>query len=699
MNHRRLRPCRRTCGVPRQSLLALCTLTLLGACGTAQHTTSQLDVQRVVVYQSGVGYIEQSGVVTGDTLTLQVRPDQINDLLATLVVIDANGGAPSVSLPLDASDTMPWSGLPTQSAAGMGGLLNNFRGAEVTVTHGGDRVSGRIVGTELRENQTWVTVLTAGDALVPVLVESIDRVELQNESLAIALERSLDRSLSDSDWKPVDVTLHFPTEGRRQVSLSYVVEMPAWKPVYRAVVRDDGRVLLQGWGIVDNVSGEDWQNITMSLTAGTPISFRYDLYSPIFVPRPDLSGYGVTSTAQLAPPPPIPARPLPAAMPAPSVAMAEAAQQSRMAGGRGGAAAEEGYGRAGDFEGFGGEYEVMNYESMEAGFTSTQSTALQGLFRYDLGQMVTLPDQSSTLVPLLNEVIEGEDILVWQNGSGSGAHPYRSLELSNDTVFPIQAAPISIYREDTFVGEGITPVIPAGAEAYIAYAIDNRVTVSMTTGSSSGEVSLTRIQDGYIHTEAAWVHDSVVSVTHALDDEHQLMVQIMRLGAYELVDPPEGTETQEGFYMIPLALTPGEPATLTVRQLQRQPARLDVFDPRVPGILGTFLTNGDAAPATRDQVAAINAQLTTLAGLTAEQQSFEARRSVVQSRSAELRNNMNALGTSATNAELRATLVERLAEQDELSAQIAGELVRVNEQQSELRTAIRALFENLNLTL
>jgi hypothetical protein len=581
----------------------------------------------------------------------------------------------------------------------MGGLLNNFRGAEVTVTHGGDRVSGRIVGTELRENQTWVTVLTAGDALVPVLVESIDRVELQNESLAIALERSLDRSLSDSDWKPVDVTLHFPTEGRRQVSLSYVVEMPAWKPVYRAVVRDDGRVLLQGWGIVDNVSGEDWQNITMSLTAGTPISFRYDLYSPIFVPRPDLSGYGVTSTAQLAPPPPIPARPLPAAMPAPSVAMAEAAQQSRMAGGRGGAAAEEGYGPAGDFEGFGGEYEVMNYESMEAGFTSTQSTALQGLFRYDLGQMVTLPDQSSTLVPLLNEVIEGEDILVWQNGSGSGAHPYRSLELSNDTVFPIQAAPISIYREDTFVGEGITPVIPAGAEAYIAYAIDNRVTVSMTTGSSSGEVSLTRIQDGYIHTEAAWVHDSVVSVTHALDDEHQLMVQIMRLGAYELVDPPEGTETQEGFYMIPLALTPGEPATLTVRQLQRQPARLDVFDPRVPGILGTFLTNGDAAPATRDQVAAINAQLTTLAGLTAEQQSFEARRSVVQSRSAELRNNMNALGTSATNAELRATLVERLAEQDELSAQIAGELVRVNEQQSELRTAIRALFENLNLTL
>jgi hypothetical protein len=371
---------------------------------------------------------------------------------------------------------------------------------------------------------------------------------------------------------------------------------------------------------------------------------------------------------------------------------------TRSAAGRGGAVGS-GYARAEEYEGADGDYETMNYEELGAGFTSTQSTALQGLFRYDLGQMVTLPDQSSTLVPLLNEVIEGEDVLVWQNGAGSGAHPYRSLELSNDTAFPIQAAPISIYREDTFVGEGITPVIPSGAEAYIAYSIDNRVTVSMTTGSSSGEVSLTRIQGGYIHTEAAWVHDSVVSVTNALDDEHQLMVQIMRLGAYELVDPPEGTETQEGFYMIPLALTPGEPATITVRQVQRQPAQLDVFDPRVPGILGAFLTNGDAAPTTRDQVAAISAQLATLAELTVEQQSFEARRSVIQSRSAELRNNLNALGTSATNAELRATLVERLAEQDELSAGIAGELVRLNEQQSELRTAIRALFENLDLTL
>jgi hypothetical protein len=675
--------------------LALTTLALLSACGSAQHTTSQLDVQRVVVYQSGVGYIEQSGEVTGDTLTLQVRPDQINDILATLVVIDENGGAPSVSLPLDASDTMPWSGLPTQSAGGMGGLLNNFRGAEVTITHNGNRVAGRIVGTEVRENQTWVTVLTSGDALVPVPVESIDRVDLQNESLAIALERSLDRSLSDSDWKPVDVTLHFPSAGRRQVSLSYVVEMPAWKPVYRAVVRDDGRVLLQGWGIVDNVSGEDWNDITMSLTAGTPISFRYDLYSPIFVPRPDLSGYGVTSTAQLAPPPPIPSRPMPTAMPAPAMEAAMAPGYGMGASAYGDSATR----RQEDIAVYGGEYEAMDYEQMGAGFSSTQSTSLQGLFRYDLGQMVTLPDQSSTLVPLLNEVIDGDDVLVWQTGSGSGAHPYRSLELNNDTSFPIQAAPISIYREDTFVGEGITPVIPAGSEAYIAYAIDNRVTVSMTTATTSGEVRLTRIQGGYVHTESAWVHDSVVSVTNALDDDHALLVQVMRLGAYELVDPPEGTETQEGFYMIPVNLTPGEPATLTVRQLQRQPAQLDIFDPRVPGLLGALLTNADAAPATRDQVAAINAQLATLSALTSEQQSLEARRSVIQSRSAELRNNMNALGTSATNAELRATLVERLAEQDELSAQVAGELVRINEEQSELRIALRTMFENLNLTL
>ena len=34
--------------------------------------------------------------------------------------------------------------------------------------------------------------------------------------------------------------------------LTYVTESPAWKPSYRVVVGDKGKVMLEGWAIVDN---------------------------------------------------------------------------------------------------------------------------------------------------------------------------------------------------------------------------------------------------------------------------------------------------------------------------------------------------------------------------------------------------------------------------------------------------------------
>src|SRR3712207_19255 len=38
--------------------------------------------------------------------------------------------------------------------------------------------------------------------------------------------------------------------------------------------------------ILDNPSDEDWRDVRMALVSGRPISFRMDLYTPLFVPRP-----------------------------------------------------------------------------------------------------------------------------------------------------------------------------------------------------------------------------------------------------------------------------------------------------------------------------------------------------------------------------------------------------------------------------
>ena len=63
------------------------------------------------------------------------------------------------------------------------------------------------------------------------------------------------------------------------LQVGYVAETPVWRPSYRLVIDKQGSDL-QAWGIVQNLSGEDWKGVTLSLIAGAPLAFEANLGSP-----------------------------------------------------------------------------------------------------------------------------------------------------------------------------------------------------------------------------------------------------------------------------------------------------------------------------------------------------------------------------------------------------------------------------------
>src|SRR3989442_8534714 len=72
--------------------------------------------------------------------------------------------------------------------------------------------------------------------------------------------------------------------GERNLYLSYISEVPIWKTTYRIVLpsKADKKPLLQGWAIVDNTVGEDWDSVELSLVAGAPPPFFPALAEPLF---------------------------------------------------------------------------------------------------------------------------------------------------------------------------------------------------------------------------------------------------------------------------------------------------------------------------------------------------------------------------------------------------------------------------------
>jgi hypothetical protein len=86
----------------------------------------------------------------------------------------------------------------------------------------------------------------------------------------------------------VEMTIKLP-ERHNRLRISYVTESPAWKPSYRVVLGEGGKAQLQGWAVVDNVSGEDWKHVKIGVGSTSALSFRYDLHSVRLVERETLS--------------------------------------------------------------------------------------------------------------------------------------------------------------------------------------------------------------------------------------------------------------------------------------------------------------------------------------------------------------------------------------------------------------------------
>ncbi len=190
--------------------LLLASIVCVGACRRGRvESEPALQLKRVVVYRNGVGYFERQGTVHESQVTFRVSQRDVNDFLATLVVMERGGSsvrAAAFPLPEEGPD-----GAPPRPGA--------------------------------------------------------------RRTVAVALDGN-----------------------EHDLVVGYAVETPIWRPSYRLVFsRDATRV--QAWGIVQNLSGEDWTEVRLSLVTGSPVSFRSDLSRPTIPPRPLVTDEGAVIQA------------------------------------------------------------------------------------------------------------------------------------------------------------------------------------------------------------------------------------------------------------------------------------------------------------------------------------------------------------------------------------------------------------------
>jgi hypothetical protein len=265
-----------------------------------------LPVRRVVLYKNGVGYFEHIGRVRGNgDIHIDFTSGQLNDALASLTVLDLDGGringvSYNSAAPFDRR--LGALRLPLDEQTTVSKFLDALRGSRLEVSSGADPVSGRLLSVERKTRTAGgttlevdiISVVTDGGEIREVEVTPTTRVRLVDTGMHGEMNRYLSLLASEREQDLRRMTVATTGAGERQLFVSYISEVPVWKTTYRLVLSSETgkKPLLQGWAIVDNTVGEDWNNVNLSLVAGAPQSFIQQLSQPYYgrratVPLPE----------------------------------------------------------------------------------------------------------------------------------------------------------------------------------------------------------------------------------------------------------------------------------------------------------------------------------------------------------------------------------------------------------------------------
>jgi hypothetical protein len=279
----------------------------------APDSPENLPVRRVVLYKNGVGYFEHLGRVSGSQeVHIDFTSAQLNDVLKSLTVLDLSGGRITgvdynSEAPLArrlATLRLALGEKPTQAE-----FLGALRGARIEVRSGAAApIAGKLLSVErkTRSNTNFavetdeISLITDSGEVRSVDLNPAASIRILDHDLQVEVGRYLGLVAAARDQDVRRMTISTTGAGERNLYVSYISEVPIWKTTYRIVLptRPDKKPLLQGWAIIDNTVGEDWNNVELSLVAGAPHSFIQQLSEPYYGRRPVVA---LPENVQLAP--------------------------------------------------------------------------------------------------------------------------------------------------------------------------------------------------------------------------------------------------------------------------------------------------------------------------------------------------------------------------------------------------------------
>ena len=652
-----------------------------------------LTLKRVMLSSGGLGYFEYEASVEGDaTLKLTVSLGQVDDVLKSLVVYDDKGSVGGLSLPGREPLAQAFKDLPfdQNSLGSPAELLQTLKGAQVTV--GGSRsISGRIVSVEedsvaLPDNKgmvkrTRVTLYT-DRGLQQFILEDAENLQFADAALRDKVGQALVAIQGNraKDARTIDLAMR--GQGKRTVRVAYIVEVPVWKASYRLTLGADpaaARSGLQGWAVVENLSGQDWKDVELTLVSGRPVAFHQALYNAYYVTRPEvpveiagrlmpgIDRGGVTADQQrakssLAMPAPAPYRaqqersvgaPAMAPPPPPPAEMATAAEQ------------------------------------IEASDAATQV-----IFKFP--RAVSVENGRTLSIPIVDRQVPAARLALYQADTAA-RNPLAAIRLTNDGESGLPPGIITLYERDkggyvSYVGDARLSGFPVGETRLLAYALDEKIIIEREVAQTDRVASGT-IANGALRLSRVVRQTTVYRVRGPAKEPRQLVVVQRRLPGWTLTKPEsKDVELSEGNYRIPFQLPGGDQTqTFEVVQEQTQQQEIRLVESAAEQIR-VYAQAREFDAKTREQLTRVLQLQQAAAEGQRKVQQVDAERQAIVQEQARLREN---LARVPANSDLQRRYLATLDKQETDLEALANRRAEAEKAAEEARAALRTYVSQL----
>lgn len=486
--------------------------------------------------------VRRADIDSSGLIEMTVPLDQVNDVLKSIVVFDDAGAVEGITLPgpdplTETFKSLPFSVDDLQSPAR---LLSALQGTRVRLESPAFSVEGLVLGVSSRDEgdrgQSFVVSVLSNERIKAVALSADTEVTFLDEDIRLKVTRALTAVGRGKSDGARTVALKVSGEGTRQVAVSYVVPSPIWKTAYRVLTRSGGKARLQAWAVLENASGEDWNDVEVTLSSGAPVTLKqrlHDLYwkqrreipvdvSAGYVPRTDTGAEAQFDVAE-------------------SDTFLES--RSRVAGLMAPAAAPA---------------PVMR-EMARASVGEAVEGAVTASFT--LPWRVSLDNGDTLSAPIVDKEVSAETVSVFQPESGL-VHPVAAILIENETDTSLPKGILTVYDEkEGYVGDAQINGMPSGESRMASFATDKKVRIAQETSGDNRIVAI-KVADGVLTATVRERSSTRYVVRGAPDGDRTIIIEHAKRPGWTFSAPRQMDSTAH-HHRLRLELAAGETATAT----------------------------------------------------------------------------------------------------------------------------------------